>query len=219
MSVLEVNKLTPLANNGTVTMGDSGDTISIPSGVTIANAGTATGFSVDGLTLLQTTTVSSAVSSVTIGSSSLFSSTYDFYLIRGNLKPATNGANGWLKVRTSGGLQSSGYRLNRMWQYAGSGTVSTDNATNANQINEAFGQSIHSTHGATFDMFISQPSSTSVYKPISIKPVAFATRTNSAQHVVGGAWTGGTNAITGIDLYFNSGNVASGLITLHGVNK
>jgi len=44
MSVLEVNKLTPLANNGTVTMGDSGDTISIPSGVTIANAGTATGF-------------------------------------------------------------------------------------------------------------------------------------------------------------------------------
>ena len=44
MSTLEVNKLTPLANNGTVTMGDSGDTISIPSGVTIANAGTATGF-------------------------------------------------------------------------------------------------------------------------------------------------------------------------------
>jgi len=44
MSVLEVNKLTPLASNGTVTMGDSGDTISIPSGVTIANAGTATGF-------------------------------------------------------------------------------------------------------------------------------------------------------------------------------
>ena len=44
MSTLEVNKLTPLANNGTVTMGDSGDTINIPSGVTIANAGTATGF-------------------------------------------------------------------------------------------------------------------------------------------------------------------------------
>ena len=219
MSVIEVNKLTPLTNNGTVTMGDSGDTISIPSGVTIANAGTATGFSVDGLTLLQTTTVSSAVSSVTIGTSSLFSSTYDFYLIRGNLKPATNGANGWLKVRTSGGLQSSAYRLNRMWQYAGATTVGLDNATNANQINEAFGQSLSSTHGGTFDMFISQPSSTSVYKPINIKTVAFDTGNNSAQHVVGGAWTGGTNAITGIDLYFNSGNVASGLITLHGVNK
>ena len=51
MSVIEVNKLTPLTNNGTVTMGDSGDTISIPSGVTIANAGTATGFG--GITMVN----------------------------------------------------------------------------------------------------------------------------------------------------------------------
>ena len=192
------------------------------SSVTINGSAVALGGSTTisgGLTLLQTTTVSSAVGAVTIGTSSLFSSTYDFYVIRGNLKPTSNGANGWLKVRTSGGLQSSGYKLNRMWQYSGSGTVSTDNATNANQINEAFGQSIHSTHGATFDMSISQPSSTSVYKPISIKAVGFDTSTNSAQHVVGGAWTGGTDAITGIELYFNTGSIASGLITLHGVNK
>ena len=171
-----------------------------------------------GLTLLQTTTVSSAVSSVTIGTSSLFSSTYDFYVIRGNLKPATNGANGYVRVRTSGGLITSAYRLNRMWQYSGSDTVNTDSATGALQIN-SFAQSIHSTHGATFDMSISQPSSTSVYKPISIKAVGFDTSTHSAQHILGGAWTGGTNAITGIELYFNTGNVASGLITLHGVNK
>ena len=44
MSVIEVNKLTPLTNNGTITLGDSGDTFSIPSGVTLSNAGTATGF-------------------------------------------------------------------------------------------------------------------------------------------------------------------------------
>ena len=44
MSVIEVNKLTPLASNGTITLGDSGDTFSIPSGVTLSNAGTATGF-------------------------------------------------------------------------------------------------------------------------------------------------------------------------------
>ena len=185
---------------------------------TYAFSGTVSG-TPQGLTLLQTTTISSAVSAVTIGTSSFFSSTYDFYVIRGNIKPATDGANGWLKIRTSGGLQSSGYRLNRMWQYAGATTVGLDNATNANQINEAFGQSISNTHGASFDMFISQPSSTSVYKPINIKTVAFDTGNNSAQHVVGCAWTGGTDAITGIEVYFNSGNVASGLITLHGVNK
>ena len=36
--------LEPVAANGTVTLGASGDTISIPSGVTLANSGTATGF-------------------------------------------------------------------------------------------------------------------------------------------------------------------------------
>jgi hypothetical protein len=44
MSTLEVNKLAPLADNGTVTLGDSGDTITVPSGVTITNNGTQTGF-------------------------------------------------------------------------------------------------------------------------------------------------------------------------------
>lgn len=44
MSTLEVNKLAPLADNGTVTLGDSGDTVTIPSGVTITNNGTQTGF-------------------------------------------------------------------------------------------------------------------------------------------------------------------------------
>jgi len=61
MSTLEVNKLTPLANNGTVTMGDSGDTISIPSGVTIANAGTATGFGGGKIGQVVTATTSTAV--------------------------------------------------------------------------------------------------------------------------------------------------------------
>tara|TARA_R110000751_G_scaffold23083_2_gene64329 strand:+ start:12699 stop:13331 length:633 start_codon:yes stop_codon:yes gene_type:complete len=36
--------LEPVAANGTVVLGASGDTISIPSGVTLANSGTATGF-------------------------------------------------------------------------------------------------------------------------------------------------------------------------------
>jgi hypothetical protein len=43
MSELKVNKVTPRSGT-TVTLGDSGDTITIPSGVTITNSGTATGF-------------------------------------------------------------------------------------------------------------------------------------------------------------------------------
>jgi hypothetical protein len=43
MSELKVNKVTPRSGT-TVTLGDSGDTITIPSGAIITNNGTATGF-------------------------------------------------------------------------------------------------------------------------------------------------------------------------------
>ena len=46
MSKLETNQVDP-ATGTTLTLGTSGDTISIPSGVTIANSGTATGFGED----------------------------------------------------------------------------------------------------------------------------------------------------------------------------
>ena len=43
MSKLETNQVDP-STGTTLTLGTSGDTIAIPSGVTIANSGTATGF-------------------------------------------------------------------------------------------------------------------------------------------------------------------------------
>ena len=46
MSKIETNQVDP-ATGTTLTLGTSGDTISIPSGVTIANSGTATGFGGD----------------------------------------------------------------------------------------------------------------------------------------------------------------------------
>ena len=44
MSEIKVNKISPRTNCGTVTLGDSGDTITIPAGVTITNNGTANRF-------------------------------------------------------------------------------------------------------------------------------------------------------------------------------
>ena len=44
MSEVKTDKLSPRTASGTVTLGTSGDTFSIPSGVTIANSGTASGF-------------------------------------------------------------------------------------------------------------------------------------------------------------------------------
>ena len=48
MSEVKVNKISPRANCGTVTLGDSGDSFVIPSGATITNNGTQTGFGREG---------------------------------------------------------------------------------------------------------------------------------------------------------------------------
>ena len=44
MSEVKVNKVSPRSGTG-LQLGDSGDTITIPAGATLANSGTATGFS------------------------------------------------------------------------------------------------------------------------------------------------------------------------------
>ena len=44
MSEVKVNKISPRTNCGTVQLGDSGDTFTIPAGATITNSGTAAGF-------------------------------------------------------------------------------------------------------------------------------------------------------------------------------
>ncbi len=55
MSEIKVNKISPRAACGTVTLGDSGDTFTIPSGATITNSGTATGFGATGAVSWETT--------------------------------------------------------------------------------------------------------------------------------------------------------------------
>ena len=44
MSTIEVNKITPVDGGTNVTLGDSGDTFTIPSGVTMTNNGSSSGF-------------------------------------------------------------------------------------------------------------------------------------------------------------------------------
>jgi hypothetical protein len=55
MSEIKVNKISPRTNCGTVQLGDSGDTITIPAGATITNNGTQTGFGRTGTVNWDTT--------------------------------------------------------------------------------------------------------------------------------------------------------------------
>ena len=57
MSEVKVNKISPRTNCGTTTLGDSGDSFVIPSGVTITNNGTQTGFGRTGTVDWNTTAI------------------------------------------------------------------------------------------------------------------------------------------------------------------
>jgi hypothetical protein len=73
MSEIKVNKISP-ATGTDITLGDSGDTLTVPSGGTIVNSGTATGFG--GGSILQMKTVQYA-SHVTTTNNSMGTSAYD----------------------------------------------------------------------------------------------------------------------------------------------
>ena len=62
MSEVKVNKITPTADCGTVTLGDSGDTVTIPSGATLDVQGTASG--IEGIVSWDTTPKTSAFTAV-----------------------------------------------------------------------------------------------------------------------------------------------------------
>jgi len=162
--------------------------------------------------LLETTTVSSAVGSVTVGNG-LLTSSYKFYVIYGhNVVPSSAGTHGFIRIRTSGGQQTSSYQRVRMWMYAGASTVNPDASTSATSIEFALGQSVSGTHGGDFISYIANPSNTSTYKTIKTFAQVFDTSPHIAQHHSTGAWTGGTDAITGIDYFYQSGNINSGAI-------
>ena len=67
MSEVKVNKISPRTNCGTVQLGDSGDTITIPSGATITNNGTQTGFGRTGTVDWQTGSIKTTTFSATNG--------------------------------------------------------------------------------------------------------------------------------------------------------
>jgi len=67
MSEVKVNKISPRTACGTVQLGDSGDTITIPAGATITNNGTQTGFGRTGTVDWQTGSIKTGTFSATNG--------------------------------------------------------------------------------------------------------------------------------------------------------
>ena len=141
-SILKVDEIQDTSGNNiinessdTITIGASGDTISIPSGATIANSGTATGFGIDGITVADqwrlTTDYSFNTSSLvylssnleridttgqgTIGSAMTESSgiftfpSTGIYLVSANYQFVRNGSSQWIQSVIYGTTNNSSY--------------------------------------------------------------------------------------------------------------
>ena len=102
MSEVKVNKISPRTACGTVTMGDSGDTITIPAGVTLTNSGTAAGFGSTGEVSWNTTKITADPSTAATGvgyftdtSGSAFNVTLPASPSAGNVVAVADYANTW----------------------------------------------------------------------------------------------------------------------------
>ena len=96
MSKIEVNQVDPQSGT-TLTLGTSGDTVSIPSGVTLANAGTATGFPAPTSGIAASAIDSGTIATARLGSGTASSSTF----LRGDQTYATAGGGKILQVISS----------------------------------------------------------------------------------------------------------------------
>ena len=88
MSEIKVNKITPRTACGTTTLGDSGDTISIPSGVTIQNLGTSTGFGGTGVVSWDTGSIKTGPFTAVTGTGYFCNTTGGAFTVTLPLSPA-----------------------------------------------------------------------------------------------------------------------------------
>ena len=166
MSEVKVNKISPRTNCGTVQLGDSGDTITIPSGATISNSGTASGFGSTGEVSWNTTKITAdpgnAVSGVgyfTDTSGGAFSVTLPSSPSAGNVVAVADYANTWdtnnLTIARNGSniegdasdfvCNTEGSTITFVYVDATKGWV----CTNSGNSNQAFGRVFLTATGGT----------------------------------------------------------------------
>ena len=100
MSTIEVNKITPVSGGTTVQVGESGDTINIPSGATLANAGSVTGLPASAIS-------SGTIATARLGSGTASSSTF----LRGDSTYAEAGGGSLVYL---GGINASNHNANTL---------------------------------------------------------------------------------------------------------
>ena len=208
---LKTNKISP-ASGTAFTLGDSGDTFTIPSGATIANSGTATGFPSD-FAFISTTTISTSVAQVDIDYDY---STYKqiFHFIEG-VQADTDG-NIYARFKVSGSIDTSSvYSSNTVKKYYNgfdSATYGGNNQTYMYLTNNVGGDTYESW---TAQLRILLGSGTGM--PMMDLTTFYKTASGNYDANFGAVGIQNFYQIQGIRLFHSAGNLDTGKIHTYGV--
>ena len=198
----------------------SGSTLTVDSGATITNSGTANGFG--SRTLLQTTTISGVTANVSFSSTYITNSykKYEIECIQCELQ-----STGYVSIYSStdngsnydGAYDVTGAIFNSS---ASSNSILTRNNTSFSDLTLT-GNAVTMTNDKVFDLVIElfDPTSTTDYKNILFRGV-YADTSNQAIVVYGGgSFDGeGTTAINNFKIQPSSGGFDAGVFKLYGVS-
>ena len=196
----------------------SGSTLTIASGATIANSGTATGFG--GLIFISGATASNSATVAFTG----ISSTYETYVLTfNNVVPATDNVSFNMRTSTDGGSSyESGAGNYRYVDERGSqgGTGVTGSASATEIILVAAGSGVGSDTGEGFNgiAYLYHPSNTGLYTSISSHGHYQDGAADSMYYQSSGTRIAAAD-VDAIQFYFSSGNIESGEINLYGMVK
>ena len=221
-SILKVDELQDTSGNliikedsNTITVGASGDTITIPSGATISNSGTATGFA-NTVKLFSSTPTNVS----TIDINGYFTSDYDTYIIYAQNYFGVSGG-GYLRIRgmvSGSAVTSSDYYTSAKGKYSQSGSSGDINEAGwaADNMRLEGNKGSSYTYSGSSTITIFNPLSTSMAKVITQVSSGFRSSTQY-ESVIGGGALNTTSALSGVQLSWNSGNVTMSKLAMYGV--
>ena len=226
-SEIKADKWSP-ASGTAGTIGDSGDTFTIPSGATLsiagtinASSGTATGF--DGTHVLLNSGTFSSSSNLTFNNS-LITSTYNKYVVEFINCKLQNDTYLSLYSSTDNGSSyqgSSGYQVTgAIFEASQSSNALFTRNNNSSSDMTLIGnaQTVDADHVFGLNVEIYNPTSTNEEKGVLYRAFYVDTDGDLCAVYGGGTFKGaGTTAVNNIKFQPSSGNIASGIYRLYGV--
>ncbi len=170
-----------------------------------------------GLVLLQTVTASDDAT-LTVGSSSLFTTTYKVYILHViNAHPVTDSQEFRCRLSKGGSIISADYEYTRWQTIHNSNPGATRGSNSDDHVNlaESLGNANDECHNMVLTMY--NPAETTFKKVVNFYSGGVDLSPNIANNTGVFGHEGNSAAIDGIQFFYGNGNISTGTFKLYGV--